>query len=116
MPPKKSQSDRRSAAVGYLRRSTEQQERSLPDQKSAIDRYAAEHNLHVLRYYINDAITGNLHVLRYYINDAITGTCSDPMAARSATSMSISPAPAPTIRSERLRSGMLAKRARTSHR
>ena len=32
-------------AVGYLRRSTDRQEQSIPDQQKAIERYAAEHDL-----------------------------------------------------------------------
>ena len=58
MPTKNPQKDRQSAAVGYLRRSTEQQEQSIPDQRSAIDRYATDHGIQVIRYYIDDAITG----------------------------------------------------------
>lgn len=58
MPQKNAQKDRQSTAVGYLRRSTEQQEQSIPDQRSAIDRYATEHGLQVIHYYIDDAITG----------------------------------------------------------
>ena len=58
MPTKNPQKDRQSAAVGYLRRSTEQQEQSIPGQRSAIDRYATEHGIQVIRYYIDDAITG----------------------------------------------------------
>ena len=58
MPTKNPQKDRQSAAVGYLRRSTEQQEQSIPDQRNAIDRYATEYGIQVIRYYIDDAVTG----------------------------------------------------------
>lgn len=45
-------------AVGYLRRSTDRQEHSIPDQKNAIDRYAQEHGLRIHRFYTDDAISG----------------------------------------------------------
>ena len=45
-------------AVGYLRRSTDRQEQSIPDQMKAIEQYAAQHHLRVLRYYKDDAISG----------------------------------------------------------
>ncbi|MCZ6658761.1 MAG: recombinase family protein [Gammaproteobacteria bacterium] len=51
-------SDRHSTAVGYLRRSTSQQEQSIPDQRAAIERYAAQHNLQLIHFYTDDAITG----------------------------------------------------------
>ena len=35
-------------AVGYVRRSTDRQEQSIPDQKRAIEQYAAEHSLWLL--------------------------------------------------------------------
>jgi DNA invertase Pin-like site-specific DNA recombinase len=46
-------------AVGYLRRSTDKQEASIPEQKSAIERYAAEHGYQILRWYTDDAISGD---------------------------------------------------------
>src|SRR5262245_31318857 len=49
---------RQRCAVGYLRRSTDRQEQSIPDQKKAVEQYAAEHNLRILRFYIDDAISG----------------------------------------------------------
>ena len=49
---------RRSTAVAYLRRSTAQQEQSIPDQRAAIERYATEHNLQLIHFYTDDAITG----------------------------------------------------------
>jgi len=45
-------------AVGYLRRSTDRQEQSIPDQQRAIERYAAEQGLTVQRWYTDDAISG----------------------------------------------------------
>lgn len=45
-------------AVGYLRRSTDRQEQSIPDQRKAIERYAAEHDLELARYFVDDAISG----------------------------------------------------------
>ena len=58
MSARQANSDRRSTAVGYLRRSTSQQEQSIPDQREAIERYAARHNLQLIRCYTDDAITG----------------------------------------------------------
>ncbi len=51
-------------AVGYLRRSTDRQEQSIPDQKKAIERYAAEHGLELARYFVDDAISGTSAVRR----------------------------------------------------
>lgn len=45
-------------AVGYVRRSTDRQEQSIPDQQRAIERYCAQHGLRLLRYYTDDAISG----------------------------------------------------------
>ncbi|UCE61788.1 MAG: recombinase family protein, partial [Phycisphaerales bacterium] len=45
-------------AVGYVRRSTDRQEQSIPDQKQAIDAYAAEHSLRLGKFYVDDAISG----------------------------------------------------------
>ncbi|MHC4067670.1 MAG: recombinase family protein, partial [Planctomycetota bacterium] len=45
-------------AVGYVRRSTDRQEQSIPDQKKAIEGYAAEHGLRLGQFYIDDAISG----------------------------------------------------------
>lgn len=46
------------AAVGYLRRSTDRQEQSIPDQRRAIERFAEERGLAVERWYTDDAISG----------------------------------------------------------
>ena len=45
-------------AVGYIRRSTDRQEQSIPDQKKAIETYAAEHGLRLGQFYIDDAVSG----------------------------------------------------------
>ncbi len=45
-------------AVGYVRRSTDRQEQSIPDQKKAISTYAQEHNLALVKFYVDDAISG----------------------------------------------------------
>lgn len=44
-------------AVGYARRSTDMQERSIPDQQAYIERWANEHGYHVLRWFVDDAIS-----------------------------------------------------------
>jgi len=44
--------------VGYVRRSTDRQEQSIPDQKKAIETYAAEHNLNLIKFYLDDALSG----------------------------------------------------------
>jgi len=45
-------------AVAYLRRSTDRQEQSIPDQRRAIEAFAAERGLTLNRYYTDDAISG----------------------------------------------------------
>jgi len=45
-------------AVGYVRRSTDRQEQSIGDQKKAIQAYAEEHDLHLAKFYVDDAISG----------------------------------------------------------
>src|SRR5262245_43157085 len=46
-------------AVGYIRRSSDRQEKSLADQRSEIERYAAEHGYVIIRWYEDDAISGD---------------------------------------------------------
>lgn len=61
-------------AVGYLRRSTDRQEQSIGDQRKAIEAYAAQHGLNVLRFYTDDAISGtstvNRHAFQQLMSDA----------------------------------------------
>ena len=45
-------------AVAYLRRSTDRQEQSIGDQRREITRYAAENDYHIIREYVDDAISG----------------------------------------------------------
>lgn len=45
-------------AVGYARRSTDLQERSIPDQQAYVEKWAQEHGYQILRWYIDDAISG----------------------------------------------------------
>jgi DNA invertase Pin-like site-specific DNA recombinase len=47
------------SAVGYLRRSTDKQEASLPDQRKAVERYAEEHGYRIIRWYMDDGILGD---------------------------------------------------------
>lgn len=49
---------RNRVALGYLRRSTDRQEQSIPDQRKAVERYATEQGLTVERWYTDDAISG----------------------------------------------------------
>lgn len=52
------------SAVAYLRRSTDRQEQSIPDQLRAIERFAAEKGLTILRPYTDDAISGTSSLTR----------------------------------------------------
>ena len=45
-------------AVGYARRSTDLQERSIPDQKAYLERWAKENDHRIARWYVDDAISG----------------------------------------------------------
>ncbi len=66
-------------AVGYLRRSTDRQEQSIPDQKRAIEQYAERHGLRLVRCYTDDAISGTSTVGRKafqsLMNDAQSSGC-----------------------------------------
>jgi len=46
------------AAVGYARRSTDMQERSIPDQKAYVEKWASANGYKVARWYVDDAISG----------------------------------------------------------
>ncbi len=52
-------------AVGYLRRSTDRQEQSIPDQKRAIERFASERGYRMIRFYTDDAISGTSTIGRH---------------------------------------------------
>jgi site-specific DNA recombinase len=71
--------DRAATAVGYLRRSTDRQERSLDDQRSAIERHAREHGLQLVEFYVDDAVSGTRSETRAafqrLIHDAQQPTC-----------------------------------------
>jgi DNA invertase Pin-like site-specific DNA recombinase len=56
--PNTNSSQQNNRAVGYVRRSTDRQEQSIPDQKKALETYAAEHDLTLVKFYIDDAISG----------------------------------------------------------
>ena len=58
MDARQREDGRRHTAVGYLRRSTNQQEQWIADQRAAIEQYAGEHGMSVLRYYLDDAVSG----------------------------------------------------------
>lgn len=45
-------------AVGYTRRSTDTQERSIPDQQAFVERCAAQHGYAKKRWFIDDAMSG----------------------------------------------------------
>ena len=45
-------------AVGYVRRSTDRQEQSIGDQKKALEEYITKHGLQLVKFYIDDAISG----------------------------------------------------------
>ncbi|MEM6503854.1 MAG: recombinase family protein [Planctomycetota bacterium] len=51
-------------AVGYLRRSTDRQEQSIPDQKAAVEAYAEQHGAKLIDFYVDDAISGTSAVTR----------------------------------------------------
>jgi site-specific DNA recombinase len=47
------------SAVGYVRRSSDKQEKSLPEQRASLERYAREHGYRIVRWYEDDAISGD---------------------------------------------------------
>jgi DNA invertase Pin-like site-specific DNA recombinase len=57
--------------VGYVRRSTDRQEQSIPDQKKAIEAYACEHALDIVKFYVDDAISGTSTLGRRAFNQMI---------------------------------------------
>jgi len=52
-------SDRLTRAAGYLRRSTNKQEKSLEDQRREIEKYAEKHGYTLVRWYVDDGISGD---------------------------------------------------------
>ncbi|MCA9280976.1 MAG: recombinase family protein [Phycisphaeraceae bacterium] len=63
---------RRSAAVGYVRRSTDRQEQSISDQQRAIERYCDEYGLTLTRWFVDDAISGTKASNRPAFQEMIT--------------------------------------------
>ncbi len=61
------------SAVGYARRSTGMQERSIPDQQAYVEKWAKEHGYEIARWFIDDAISG--------IRAAATNIASTPVRA-----------------------------------
>ena len=59
-------------AVGYLRRSTDRQEQSLPDQKRAVEVYAADNGLRLHHLYVDDAISGTSAAQRKAFQQMLT--------------------------------------------
>lgn len=61
-------------SVGYLRRSTDRQETSIPEQTNAIQEYAEEKGYQIIRWYTDDAISGddteNRHGFLQMLQDA----------------------------------------------
>jgi len=66
-------------AVGYVRRSTDRQEQSIPDQKKALQDYATEHGFRLIKFYVDDAISGTStlgrRAFQQMIRDAESPTC-----------------------------------------
>ena len=67
-------------AVGYLRRSTDRQEQSIPDQRHAIERFAAERGLTIERFYTDDAISGTSTTRRKAFLEMVTDAQSSTPA------------------------------------
>ncbi len=78
--PASQRAARQRSAVGYLRRSTDRQEQSIPDQKRAVERFADEQGLRLVHHYLDDAISGASTVGRrafqQMIDDAQQDSCA----------------------------------------
>lgn len=68
---------RQTVAVGYLRRSTDRQDQSIPDQQHAIEVYCAEMGLRLSRFYTDDAISGTSSVNRKGFQDMMASAQSE---------------------------------------
>ena len=70
---------RKDTAVGYIRRSTDKQEQSIGDQKKAIESYVQERSLRLLKFYVDDAISGTSVTKRLafqqMVKDAESSNC-----------------------------------------
>jgi len=62
-------------AVGYLRRSSDKQEQSLPDQRREITKYAKANGYQLLRWYQDDAISGDDTLRRHGFLDMHAAAC-----------------------------------------
>jgi len=51
--------ERLTRAAGYLRRSTNKQEKSLEDQRREIERYAEAHSYKIVVWFVDDGISGD---------------------------------------------------------
>ncbi len=59
-------------AAGYLRRSTDRQEQSIPDQRKAIEQFAAQNGLRIARLFIDDAVSGTTTTRRRAFQEMVT--------------------------------------------
>ena len=74
--PARASAARERSAVGYLRRSTDRQEQSIPDQQRAVEAYCAARGLSLLRCYVDDAISGT-----QIVHPVMSDLLHDPLRA-----------------------------------